>query len=70
MFFFTTHSVHFVHRCVTSDVCVVKRFFSYLCMADTRKDGNVLFNDALNTFYGYVASDICLRTTELITTYV
>ena len=22
-----------------------------------RKEGNVLFNDALNTFYGYMASD-------------
>ena len=23
-----------------------------------RKEGNVLFNDALNTFYGYMALDI------------
>ena len=22
-------------------------------------EGNVLFNDALNTIYGYMASDIC-----------
>ena len=33
-----------------------------------RKEGNVLFNDALNTFnfYGYMASDIWLRTILLV----
>ena len=39
----------------------------FSCMSeleDGRKEGNVLFNDALNTFYSrlYVASDIWLRT--------
>ena len=33
-----------------------------------RKEGNVLFNDALNTFfiYGYMASDIWLRTILIV----
>ena len=33
-----------------------------------RKEGNVLFNDALNTFYfyGYIASDIWLRTILIV----
>ena len=32
-----------------------------------RKKGNVLFNDALNTFnYGYMASDISLRTILIV----
>ena len=34
----------------------------------TRKEGNILFNDALNTFfiYGYMASDIWLRTILIV----
>ena len=35
MFYLTTHSTHFI----------------YGYMASGRKEGNVLFNDALNTFY-------------------
>ena len=35
MFYLTTHSTH----------------FSYLRLYGVRKEGNVLFNDALNTFY-------------------
>ena len=35
MFYLTTHSAH----------------FSYLRLYGVRKEGNVLFNDALNTFY-------------------
>ena len=33
-----------------------------------RKEGNILFNDALNTFYfyGYMASDIWLRTILIV----
>ena len=32
-----------------------------------RKEGNVLFNDALNTFYiyGYMASEICYWTIQI-----
>ena len=34
--------------------------FHYHCPLTMRKEGNVLFNDALNTFfiYGYMVSDI------------
>ena len=38
MFYLTTHSTHFI--------------YSYMVSAEVgRKEGNVLFNDALNTFY-------------------
>ena len=38
VFYLTTHSTHF--------------FYSYISCRCTRlKEGNVLFNDALNTFY-------------------
>ena len=36
MFYLTTHSTHFIYGYMASDI---------------RKEGNVLFNDALNTFY-------------------
>ena len=38
----------------------------YTVRANARKEGNVLFNDALKTFYGYMASDIWLRTTQIV----
>ena len=48
-FYLTTHSTHFI--------------YSYM---EGRREGNVLFNDTLNTFsYGYMASDIWLRTTQI-----
>ena len=34
------------------------KFRKFLKFINTRKEGNVLFNDTLNTFYGYMASDI------------
>ena len=37
MFYLTTHSTHFI--------------YSYMESGRGRKEGNVLFNDALNTFY-------------------
>ena len=36
MFYLTTHSTHFIYGYMASE---------------GRKEGNVLFNDALNTFY-------------------
>ena len=38
MFYLTTHSTHFIYGYMVSDIWL-------------RKEGNVLFNDALNTFY-------------------
>ena len=39
----------------------------FLCGDKGRKEGNVLFNNALNTFsYGYMASDIWLRTILIV----
>ena len=38
MFYLTTHSTHFIYGYMTLDIWY-------------RKEGNVLFNDALNTFY-------------------
>ena len=46
MFYLTTHSTHFIYGYVgylASDIIMVKD--------QGRKEGNVLFNDALNTFY-------------------
>ena len=38
MFYLTTHSTHFIYGYMASDIWL-------------RKEGNVLFNDTLNTFY-------------------
>ena len=38
MFYLTTHSTPFIYGYMASDIWL-------------RKEGNVLFNDALNTFY-------------------
>ena len=38
MFYLTTHSTHFIYSYMASHIWL-------------RKEGNVLFNDALNTFY-------------------
>ena len=40
MFYLTTHSTHFIYRYIVKDHS-----------ARERKEGTVLFNDALNTFY-------------------
>ena len=44
------------------------RYTQPLIQHFTRKEGNVLFNNALNTFfiYGYMASDIWLRTILIV----
>ena len=51
----------FIHTLVNS-LCVLA------CVINNRKEGNVLFNDALNTFYftGYMASDILRRTIQIV----
>ena len=42
-------------------------YFIYGYMERRKKERNVLFNDALNTFYlGYMASDIWLRTILIV----
>ena len=43
MFYLTTHSTHFIYAYMTSDI--------WLRTIQIAKEGNVLFNDALNTFY-------------------
>ena len=44
MFYLTTHSTHFIYDFMASDIW--KRTIQI-----GRKDGIVLFNDTLNTFY-------------------
>ena len=44
MFYLTTHSTHFINGYMASDI------WSRTILR-VRKEGNVLFNDALNTFY-------------------
>ena len=43
-------------------------FYLFFILKEGRKEGYVLFNDALNTFfiYGYMASDIWLRTILIV----
>ena len=41
MFYLTTHSTHFIYGYMASE----------MVKDQGRKEGNVLFNDALNTFY-------------------
>ena len=53
MFYLTTHSTHFIYGYLASDIWYT------IQIERERKEGNILFNDALNTFfYGYMASDI------------
>ena len=50
MFYLTTHSTHFIYSymaSVSSAECALKIHNTYVFM----KEGNVLFNNALNTFY-------------------
>ena len=44
MFYLTTHSTHFIYGYMASDIWL-------RTILIVRKEGNVLFNDALNTFY-------------------
>ena len=47
-------------------VMLLMKSFQWKCFIG-RKEGNVLFNDALNTFiYGYMASDVWLRTILIV----
>ena len=45
MFYLTTHSTHFIYGYMASDIWL------RTILIVRRKEGNVLFNDALNTFY-------------------
>ena len=45
MFYLTTHSTHFIYGYMASDIWL------RTILIARRKEGNVLFNDALNTFY-------------------
>ena len=46
MFYLTTHSTHFIYGYMVSDI-----WLRTTQRKEGRKEGNVLFNDALNTFY-------------------
>ena len=46
MFYLTTHSTHFIYGYMASDIIIMVKDHS----DSERKEGNVLFNDALNTF--------------------
>ena len=45
MFYLTTHSTHFIYGYMASDIWL------RTILIVRRKERNVLFNDALNTFY-------------------
>ena len=46
MVYLTTHSTHFIYGYMASDIIIMVKDHS----DSERKEGNVLFNDALNTF--------------------
>ena len=48
MFYLTTHSTHFIYGYMASDIWLRTIL---IVRKEGRKEGNVLFNDALNTFY-------------------
>ena len=55
MFYLTTHSTHFIYAYMEGKnemfyLTTHSTHFIYAYM-EGRKEGNVLFNDALNTFY-------------------
>ena len=47
MFYLTTHSTHLIYGYMASDIIIMVKDHS----DSERKEGNVVFNDALNTFY-------------------
>ena len=52
---------------VGADIILTCTNIYFICVFKSgRKEGNVLFNDALNTIYGYMASDIWLRTILIV----
>ena len=48
MFYLTMHSTHFIYGYMASDIWLRTIL---IVRKEGRKEGNVLFNDALNTFY-------------------
>ena len=46
MFYLTTHSTHFIYGDMASDI-----WLSTILIVRKERERNVLFNDALNTFY-------------------
>ena len=48
MFYLTTHSTHFVYGYMASDIWLRTIL---IVRKEGRKEGNVLFDNALNTFY-------------------
>ena len=80
MFYLTTHSTHFIYGYMVSVVLqtpnkltiintIIYIYTSvihllYIC---TRKEGNVLFNDTLNTFYLRLYGVSCLTNTQQLT---
>ena len=46
MFYLTTHSTHFIYGYMASDI-----WLRTILIARKERERNVLFNDALNTFY-------------------
>ena len=63
MFYLTTHSTHFIYGYMASDIwlrtiLIVRK--ETRCRGATKKEGNVLFNNALNTFY-LALDTFCLR---------
>ena len=45
MFYLKIHSTHFIYGYMVSDIIMVEDH------SDSEREGNVLFNDTLNTFY-------------------
>ena len=63
MFYLTMHSTHFIYGYMASDIwlrtiLIVRK--ETRCRGATKKEGNVLFNNALNTFY-LALDTFCLR---------
>ena len=48
MFCLTTHSTHFIYGCMASDIW---QRTTQIAREEGKKEGNILFNDAVNTFY-------------------
>ena len=54
MFYLTTHSTHFIFGYMVSDIWLRTIL---IVRKEGRKEGIVLFNDALNTFYLWLYGD-------------
>ena len=51
MFYLTTHSTHFIYGSMEVRKCFISQRTQHILFTVLWKEGNVLFNDALNTFY-------------------